>query len=111
MILNKAHFKEALLTRLEACPKLVENPQTRAYLPEILLRTLRDSFRLVAEDSPSAGALELCERLNLTISLVLKEEILAWEDGLRTPQKYSELNPSPSLILEFMEILKKTLIF
>ena len=110
MILNKVHFKEALLARLEECSKLAENPQTLGYIPEILLRTLRDSFRLVAEDSPSAGAIELCERLSLSISPALREEILALEDGLRTPQKYSELKPSPHLLLEFMQIIKKTLL-
>ncbi|MGL5722315.1 MAG: hypothetical protein ACRCY4_07950 [Brevinema sp.] len=109
MIPNKIHFKEALLTRLENCSQLVENPQTLSYAPEILLRTLRDSFRLVTEDFASAGVLDLCERLNLEISPTLKQELLAWEDGLRSPQKYAELNPSPTLVLEFISHLHKSL--
>ncbi|MGL5254103.1 MAG: hypothetical protein ACRC9L_03720 [Brevinema sp.] len=110
MIPNKLYFRETLIARLDISPKLIETPQTCIYLPEILLRTLRDSFRLITGDFASAGALELCEQLNLTLSDSLKQEILIWEDALRTPQKYAELVPSPSLILEFSAALKQSLL-
>ncbi|MGL5721683.1 MAG: hypothetical protein ACRCY4_04710 [Brevinema sp.] len=109
MILNKVHFKEALLTRLENCTSLMENPQTLSYAPEILLRTLRDSFRLITEDFASAGVLDLCNQLNLDLSPTLKQELLAWEDSLRSPQKYAELKPNPQLLLDFTSLLKKLL--
>lgn len=107
MITNRENFKDSLLHRLGQCFHLAKEPQTLSYLPEMLIRTLKDAYRLIHQKEPKNNTPALCSELGIALTAEQSAMLLAWEDAMRSEEKYTGLGIGQKEAIAFTQILQQ----
>lgn len=109
MITHSACFLDSLRHRLHQCRHLAQGAATLAYVPEITVRTLKDSYRLIFQKEPRSNTPRLCQELGIELSPAQEETLLAWEDALRGEEKYTRLSVHRETALELIRLMEEKL--
>ena len=109
MITNKANFAHSLLHRLGQCSHLAQKPETLGYLPEIIIRSLRDAYRLIADRDPHNNTPALCGELGIPLETVQAQTLLFWEDALTGEVNYATHSVDMDSALALALLLQKRL--
>lgn len=107
MITNRENFKDGLLHRLAQCFHLAEDSKTLSYLPEMLIRTLKDAYRLMHQKEAQNNTPALCFELGISLTPEQGAMLLAWEDAMRGEEKYTGLSIGQKEALAFAQILQR----